>query len=474
MVIQIFGIQSGFVPFPVDNTKVVIVNRVPELRAQYLKCGQEKIPLDNIVTMMKNDEIEEGFNRSFMFLFIRIVFYLATRNYANWKLLYGLHNTTQLKTFDLAQLCIDHLNKEIDNFSTKLLNRTKVSLNKSIFVGGCLPLASIVYLDFVDFTKASKQANINYGVPRMADIHNEDFDYLTLVDLNRASKKPFALGFLPKIHEQHVQNMYEEMKAIVMSLQHDSNNQVNNAGTSTTNPIILLSEVRRRNIISEPVNTNAKPVHASTDPIIEELFQDDLGNVSELVQTKESKLEEKVNANITPSMQMQKQLDIVQTGRDTEPNQIGCPSVNTPIVNLQQNSPSGNSISITEQKSPAVSVLNETESKEMSDCCPSVPFLSQNNAGLDIVLSPLDPKGKQPSKYCFTSYFMIINMRTLSKSVGWTYKNAQNFDCISRENYPQQNNLQVVAYKLAKSKINEEEFQGLQEDVSTKKRKKRR
>ncbi|KAI5011774.1 hypothetical protein ZWY2020_013911 [Hordeum vulgare] len=109
------------------------------------------------------------------------------------------------------------------------------------------------------------------------------------------------------------------------------------------------------------------------------------GNVSELVQTKESKLEEKVNANITPSMQMQKQLDIVQTGRDTEPNQIGCPSVNTPIVNLQQNSPSGNSVSITEQKSPAVSVLNETKSKEMSDCCPSVPFLSQNNAGLDII-----------------------------------------------------------------------------------------
>lgn len=32
---------------------------------------------------------------------------------------------------------------------------------------------------------------------------------------------------------------------------------------------------------------------------------------------------------------------------------------------------------------------------------------------------------------------------------------------------------QVVAYKLAKSDINEEDFEGLQEDVSTKKRKKR-
>ncbi|XP_044969895.1 uncharacterized protein LOC123430030 [Hordeum vulgare subsp. vulgare] len=49
-----------------------------------------------------------------------------------------------------------------------------------------------------------------------------------------------------------------------------------------------------------------------------------------------------------------------------------------------------------------------------------------------------DPKEKQPSKYCFTSYFTIINMSTLFKSAGWIYKNAQNFECISPENYPQQ------------------------------------
>lgn len=54
-----------------------------------------------------------------------------------------------------------------------------------------------MYLDFVDFTKASKQRNINYGVPRIAHVQNEDFDYLATVDLNRASKKSFALGFLP-------------------------------------------------------------------------------------------------------------------------------------------------------------------------------------------------------------------------------------------------------------------------------------
>ncbi|KAI4974185.1 hypothetical protein ZWY2020_047465 [Hordeum vulgare] len=401
-----------------DNAEVVIVNRVLELQAQYLKRGEEKVLLDNIVTMMKNDETEEGFIRSFMFLFISTVFCATTQNYANWKLLYGIHDITHLKTFDLAQLCIDHLNKEIDNFSTKLLNRTEVPSNNSIFVGGCLPLADIVYVDFVDFTKASKQANINYGVPRMAHIQNEDFDYLTSVDLSRASKKPFALGFLSL---KDISRTPESARAIILAEEklskapqtfHNQEDQsipqtYNFASTSNNNaeqqnPIILLSEVRRRNIISEPVNTNANPVHASTDPIIEELFKDDLGvsptpnvsqvrfptevskqaeetvealspknngNVSELVQTKESKLEEKVNANITPSMHMQKQLDIVHNGRDTEPNQRCFPNVNTPME-------------------------------------------------------------------------IIPQFR------------------------------QVVAYKLAKSDINEEEFHGVQEDVSTKKRKK--
>lgn len=48
-------------PFPLDNTDGVIVARVLELRSQYLNIGQKNIPVDNIVTIMKNDETEEGF-----------------------------------------------------------------------------------------------------------------------------------------------------------------------------------------------------------------------------------------------------------------------------------------------------------------------------------------------------------------------------------------------------------------------------
>lgn len=223
----------------------------------------------------------------------------------------------------------------------------EIPLNNSIYVGGCLPLAAIVYMDFVDFTKASQQQNINYGVPRMAHVQNEDFDYLTSVDLNTASKKPFALGFFPlrdisrtpysacvivlaeekwskapqnihneknvfpnyndildvaststntlevlkiisqvvakhdemwkKFHEQHVQNMFAELKAIVMSLQLNSNSQLNNIGTSTRNPIVLLSAGSNRNNLNEPVHTNNCSIQAISEPVGGSLFEDHLG-----------------------------------------------------------------------------------------------------------------------------------------------------------------------------------------------------
>ena len=138
-------------PFPLDSTDPVVVARVLQLRSQYLGNGQKNIQFDNIITIMKNDETEEGFMRSFLFMFISSVFCPTTRNCANWKILYGLHDISKLKTLDLAQLCIDHLNKEIDNFSTNLFNRTETPLNNSIYVGGCLPLAVVSFIIFPTF-----------------------------------------------------------------------------------------------------------------------------------------------------------------------------------------------------------------------------------------------------------------------------------------------------------------------------------
>lgn len=72
--------------------------------------------------------------------------------------------------------------------------------------------------------------------------------------------------------------MFAYMQATLLSLQPNSNMQVNIAGTSTTNPIILLSAANNRNNLSEPaVNTNNRPVEVNNEPIRCSLFQDHVG-----------------------------------------------------------------------------------------------------------------------------------------------------------------------------------------------------
>ncbi|KAM3312877.1 hypothetical protein ACQJBY_032580 [Aegilops geniculata] len=783
MVIQVFGIRSGSVPFPLDSTDPVVVARVLQLRSQYLGNGQKNIQFYNIITIMKNDETEEGFMRSFLFLFISSVFCPTTRNCANWKILYGLHNISKLKTLDLAQLCIDHLNKEIDNFSTNLFNRTETPLNNSIYVGGCLPLAVIVYLDFVDFTKASQQRSINYGVPRMAYILNDDFDYLATVDLNPRSKKTFALGFLPlkdismtpygaraivlaqekwskapqsyvveenlipksndisnvastsnsnpevmniisqvvakhdeickKLHEHHMENMFSDLKTTLMSLQPNTISQVNIAGTSTMNPIVLSARSNMNNQ-NEPINSNHRPVQIVSEPIRASLFQDHVQvtptpEVTLMHSSKDIQLEKAVpvteqdsvprqvqqteqapsvvnivqNEEISPGnngtfsetihtrpISVLQPVDCVQHAVNSEPYEMEFQHVNPTTVHIQEtpvsvskqtqlvneppmkevsassniltedaimlrnvisqsNDNLGDGIEIamkyaddiiipeldkTVPKGPVVPEVPEHKSshatlnisgpstiekrnrkkRKAKDLCaqdkiskisvePHVQefykkylgnkfFKNENPTIIDIngftveynhfynslkaignvhseVFNAyvqvfnyenenLDPKSKEPLKYCFTSYFtekllddpknfdsrscvrefkklncgknlhtrdMIINMGTILKSSGCTYKNIENLDCISPEEYPQQDNLhncalyaimymdiwdgknmkefddgiipqfrQVIAYKLAKCDINDKNVEGLEDDVSTKKRKKRR
>uniref|UniRef100_M8BA94 Uncharacterized protein n=1 Tax=Aegilops tauschii TaxID=37682 RepID=M8BA94_AEGTA len=88
MAIQVFGIQSGSEPFPTESNDPAVVAKVKALSDKY-KFGSRNIPIENIVNMMKNDEAEE-------------VLCPITGNYANWKLLYGLHDISQLHKYDLA------------------------------------------------------------------------------------------------------------------------------------------------------------------------------------------------------------------------------------------------------------------------------------------------------------------------------------------------------------------------------------
>ena len=76
-----------------------------------------------------------------------------------------------------------------------------------------------------------------------------------------------------KLHEQHMQNMFSDLKTTLMSLQPNTNSQVNIAGTSTMNPIVLSARSNMKNQ-NEPINANHRPVQIVSEPIRASLFQD--------------------------------------------------------------------------------------------------------------------------------------------------------------------------------------------------------
>lgn len=52
-------------------------------------------------------------------------------------------------------------------------------------------------MDFLDLSSARPIRNINYNVPRMVHVQNDDFAHVAAVDFKRTTNKPVAYGALP-------------------------------------------------------------------------------------------------------------------------------------------------------------------------------------------------------------------------------------------------------------------------------------
>ncbi|XP_044951168.1 uncharacterized protein LOC123401427 isoform X2 [Hordeum vulgare subsp. vulgare] len=81
-------------------------------------------------------------------------------------------------------------------------------MNKPSHIGGFLPIWGIIYLYFVDFDVIENhQSTVDYSLPRITHIKNDDFQYLALVDMNYESKKAFAVLSLRDISQTPYANV---------------------------------------------------------------------------------------------------------------------------------------------------------------------------------------------------------------------------------------------------------------------------
>ncbi|KAM0854487.1 hypothetical protein ACQ4PT_050412 [Festuca glaucescens] len=190
MVNIVFALPSGNVPFVLESNDPDIVDDVQELCSKYLENG--KIPMEKLLKVMLADFSEDGFIRSFVLFFISTILCPLTYNSVNPKYLYTLRDGSVIPNLDYGPLCLSHLFNEIDKFHKKVFEVDIVAeYNRNLWVGGCLPLLTIVYMDFLDFSNGGGPRYL--GVPRIQHIVNADFTCVHNLDRKRTSHKSYGV-----------------------------------------------------------------------------------------------------------------------------------------------------------------------------------------------------------------------------------------------------------------------------------------
>uniref|UniRef100_A0A8R7Q4T4 Uncharacterized protein n=1 Tax=Triticum urartu TaxID=4572 RepID=A0A8R7Q4T4_TRIUA len=155
------------------------------------------MPINKIEEVKLSDETEDGFIRSFAFYFLSSILCPASYCFGNMKFLYSLRDVSAIPSLDFGQLALDFMREESERHFEMIMNRPSVEeMNKASYIGGCLPIWGIIYLDFVDFDVIENhQSTVDYSLPRITHVKTEDFKYLALADRNYESRKNY--GVLP-------------------------------------------------------------------------------------------------------------------------------------------------------------------------------------------------------------------------------------------------------------------------------------
>uniref|UniRef100_A0A8R7PF59 Uncharacterized protein n=1 Tax=Triticum urartu TaxID=4572 RepID=A0A8R7PF59_TRIUA len=200
MVNKIFDFPGGTEPFVFSSDDPQVKAEVTELRNKYVDY-QNKMPINKIEEVMLSDETEDGFIRSFAFYFLSSILCPASYCFGNMKFLYSLRDVSAIPSLDFGQLALDFLREESERHFEMIMNRPSVEeMNKPSYIGGCLPIWGIIYLDFVDFDFIhNHQSTMDYSLPRISHVKTEDFKYLALVDRNYESRKFFGVLLLRDI-----------------------------------------------------------------------------------------------------------------------------------------------------------------------------------------------------------------------------------------------------------------------------------
>uniref|UniRef100_A0A452XP03 TF-B3 domain-containing protein n=1 Tax=Aegilops tauschii subsp. strangulata TaxID=200361 RepID=A0A452XP03_AEGTS len=190
LVQKILGVPTGGRPFVLHGQKS---DKIKELRDLYLNNGL-RATIPHCVSLLKNNEDEESFMRTFLLIALAAVLTPTTGNTIDLDYLWAFEDMSKVQDLDWAGHITEHLMDEVQKFQYK----SREEKMRDFWVGGCLPLLTIAYMDHLDLPRGRiVDHEINYSVPRICHVSKDDFQFAAIADLHRQHFKFATFGILP-------------------------------------------------------------------------------------------------------------------------------------------------------------------------------------------------------------------------------------------------------------------------------------
>uniref|UniRef100_A0A0A8XXG6 Aminotransferase-like plant mobile domain-containing protein n=1 Tax=Arundo donax TaxID=35708 RepID=A0A0A8XXG6_ARUDO len=192
MVGSVLGIPSGDTAVNLEVKDVTVKNKIKELRDNFF--GRSKLSISEIIALLYGDEKEESFMMSFMLVALACVICPSTQNNVNLKYINCLMDPYAIRNYDWSGHALDYICIEIQKFQGAIDSHDDSVSFKPLYVGGCLPLLAIIYMDFLNIESLVNHHEISYSIPRLCNVKSSDFSFVIDIDCNKSIQRRFSFG----------------------------------------------------------------------------------------------------------------------------------------------------------------------------------------------------------------------------------------------------------------------------------------
>ncbi|KAE8790941.1 hypothetical protein D1007_34755 [Hordeum vulgare] len=197
MVEKVLGLPHGTRP-------VVVISKHEESpHREFYKTDYDhgrRAPIHYAATILEKeaDLDDETFFRTFFLVALATHLTPGTGNMVPLEYLGSLEVASEVCEYAWGDQILKDVMTEIDTFQKKKKKALLDGAFKKIWVGSCLPLVAIIYMDHLDFPESSISTHhINYSLPRASHVTDEDFKFVMLHDKSRLTLNAHIYGARP-------------------------------------------------------------------------------------------------------------------------------------------------------------------------------------------------------------------------------------------------------------------------------------